>query len=263
MKIKQTRKYDQFVSEQTNRPITSKDGRTMDLLRQSMKKYGFLPFPILVLASSDSNGPLRIIDGNHRYTIAKELGLPILYVETDRYDIVIAETAAGQSPWKLNHYVASFAAQGKENYVKLMEFCEQTELPISCAASMLYGQSASSNNANVEIKAGSFKIRSLDAAKRVSAIASAISNYVDWAYGQKCLGALSRFVALPAFSDDRMIKKIEAHNNRLRKCATLEECSDMLSDLYNHASSEKIPLSFYAREAAAGRSATKPNMEKK
>lgn len=250
MKISQTRNYAQFVHDSTNRPITERDATKLKLLRASMQKYGFLPFPIIVRRSGER---LRILDGQHRFAIAQELGLPVLWVETDRDDIVIAETAAAQSPWVLFHYVASFATQGHEDYKRLQEFAGETGLPLAKAASLLAGEAAHSGNVNENIRDGKFRVRDMAYARRVATILEVVKRHVPWALHSLSIAAISRFARVKDFDDAQMVKKIETHPHLLRRCATLEMFSDMYEEVYNHMSRARIPLAFLAREAMASR----------
>jgi hypothetical protein len=250
MKISQTRNYGLFVDDHANRPITERDETKLRLLRASMKKYGFLPFPIIAFRCGDR---LRIKDGQHRFVIAKELGLPVLWVEIDRDDIVIAETAAAQSPWVLFHYVASFAAQGDHEYKRLQEFAGETGLPLSKAASLLAGEASHSNNVADSIRSGRFQVRDMAYARRVAAILEVLKKHVPWALHSLSIAAISRFARVKGFDDAQMVKKIETHPHLLRRCPTLEMFSDMYEEVYNHMSRSRIPLAFLAREAMASR----------
>ena len=50
MKTTTTRNYSLFVSDKLNRVITDKDAARLKRLRDSMQKYGFLPFPTSCVA---------------------------------------------------------------------------------------------------------------------------------------------------------------------------------------------------------------------
>ena len=251
MKINQTRNYGQFESDTTNRPITDRDGSKLRTLRASMKKYGFLPFPIIVKREGDH---LRIIDGQHRFSVAKELGLPISWVETDRNDIVIAEVAAAQCPWSLIHYVGSFAAQGAKDYESLLQFSNETSIPLGTAASLLIGDCGGAHNVFDAVKNGKFKVKDVDYARRVASILGVIKKHVPWAMVKNSVNAISRFVRVKEFDDAQMIKRIETHPHMLRKCATLDTYSEMYAEVYNYSSRTRIPLAFLAGEVMSARS---------
>jgi hypothetical protein len=250
MKISSTRNYAQFTTDVTNRPITERDAPKLKLLKASMEKYGFLPFPILVKRSGER---LRILDGQHRFAVAQELNLPVLWVETDRDDIIISETAAPQLPWNMHHYIASFSAQGDQEYQKLQIFAKESGLPLQKAASLLIGEISTSGNVNEMIRDGKFEVRDLHYARRVTAIVSVVKRHVPWALHSLSIGAISRFARVREFDDAQMIKKIETHPHLLRRCPTLEMFSEMYEEVYNHSARSRIPLAFLAKEEMAKR----------
>lgn len=252
MKVTQTRSYGLFVNDVTNRPITAEDRMRLFKLEASMKKYGYLPFPILVRRQGNR---LLVIDGQHRLTIAQKLGLAVQYVETDRDDITIAECASAQSPWSLRDYAQSFAAQGKKGYDELIRFSRENHIPILRAASLLAGECATSGNVGPKLKDGVFSVKAAPYAARVMRMVEAVRHYVKWAGTSNSLGALSRFTHVPGFDDERFISKVNAHPHLLNAQATVEAYSEMYEEVYNHMSRTRLPLAFLAREAAASRSA--------
>lgn len=248
MKTTTTRNYSLFISDKLNRVITDKDAARLQRLRASMQKYGFLPFPILVRRGGEK---LVVIDGQHRLMVAQELGLPVIFVETERDDIVISECAAAQSPWSIYDYVASHAAQGRKAYQELLSFVEEHSMPVGRAASLLRG--ALNGNHQDTVKDGSFVIRDRAYADRVARLCSVISQHAAWAVTTNSIGALSRFVRVTEFDDDQFTKRVTAHPHLLRKQPTLQMFSEMYEAIYNHASRARIPLAFLANEVAAQR----------
>jgi len=234
-----------FIRDEHNRAITERDNSKLRLLEASMQKYGFLPFPILVVRAGEK---LKIIDGQHRFDTAKKLGLSVLFIETERDDIVIAECAAAQTPWNQFHYVATFASQGNKHYIRLLEFVKETGLPLSQSANMLGGEISTGTSAQKRIKFNRFVVRDEAYARRVAALVNAVRQQVPWALNSYCVAALSRFVRVPQFDDAHLIKKVQTAPHMLRRCSTVEMFSEMFSDLYNYGTQKRIPLSFMAKE---------------
>lgn len=252
MKVQSTRNYSLFTTDITNRPIDTRRAiASQKKIRKSMEKYGFLPFPLLVKRTGDK---LKVLDGQNRLAVATSLALPVFYVETDRDDIVIADCAAGQSPWNVNDYVGSFAKQGNREMQTLLDFAAQHKLPVARAASLLAGDCAHSGNVQGQIKAGKFRVRDLEYAHRVARIVSAVAQLAPWARSANAAGAISRFVRVAEFSDDRMMKAVRAHPHLLRNTPDIEGLSEMFEAVYNHAFRSPIPLAFRAKEEAKKRS---------
>jgi hypothetical protein len=250
MKTTTTRNYSIFISDKLNRVITDKDATRLKRLRASMQKYGFLPFPILVRRSGEK---LIVIDGQHRLMVAQELGLPVVFVETDRADIIISECAAAQSSWNIHDYVASHAAQGNKAYQDLLSFAKEHAMPINRAASLLRGEGALNGNHRDAVKDGSFAVRDRPYADRVARLCAVVSRHADWSSSNNSIGALSRFVRVSQFDDDQFMKRVAAHPHLLRKQPTLQMFSEMYEAVYNHASRARIPLAFMANELASQR----------
>jgi hypothetical protein len=250
MKTTSTRNYDMFVSDKFNRIITQKDDRRLKRLRFSMKKYGFLPFPILVRRNGEK---LIVIDGQHRLKVAQELGLPVLYIEAERDDIEISECAAAQSPWSTSDYVLSHAAQGKKDYQDLLEFAAEHSMPLNQAASLLRGDGSHAGNYYESVKQGSFVVRDRAYADRVARISGILASLVPWGNCNWSIGAISRFVRVKEFNDDQFIKRVKANHHLLVKQPTLEAYSEMYDAVYNYKSHTRIPLAFLAKESATER----------
>lgn len=109
-KIYQTYNYQQFKILEYNRDITR-----FDLLNESIATEG-IKNPILV------DEEFNIIDGQHRYTYAKELGKPIIYYVTPKKsenDVVEINTTAKR--WQISDYIRHYANQGNNEYLRLNE----------------------------------------------------------------------------------------------------------------------------------------------
>mgnify|MGYP001006399062 CR=1 FL=1 len=252
MKITQTRNYSLFISDETNRPITESHKNSLRKLTASMKKYGFLPFPILVRRVGQK---LMVLDGMHRLHVATELKLPVYYVETERDDIRISETAEGQRPWMIGDYVGSFSAQGFKDYAELEAFAKEFDMPAARAATILSGNISSSTGFMGVLKSGRFVVKDREYASRIASIIAALSKLVAWASSSSSISAISRFVRVPEFDDSQLIKKAEAHFHLLVKQPTMEAYSSMYEQVYNYSSRKQIPLAFLAKQAAAKRNA--------
>lgn len=114
-KIYQTYNYQQFNILKYNRDITK-----FDLLNKSISVEG-IKNPILV------DEQFNIIDGQHRYTYAKEHGKPIIYyvaAKSSKDDIVEINTTAKR--WQIIDYIQHYAEQGNQEYIKLKDAVEGT-----------------------------------------------------------------------------------------------------------------------------------------
>ncbi|MDT2641004.1 ParB N-terminal domain-containing protein [Enterococcus dongliensis] len=150
--IYETNNYDMFTLLETNRKI-SKNQK----LEHSILKKGILR-PIAV------NSKMQIIDGQHRYSIAKKHKLTLPYYVTmnkEMNDIIEINNTVHK--WTLNDYINKYVTDGNIEYIKLKKLMETHRKisnadMVSAAMGSWYKQSKLLNN----VKNGSFKFYNFD-----------------------------------------------------------------------------------------------------
>jgi hypothetical protein len=126
-----TTNYSKFLFSRENREIRTK---TVLAIKDSMTKFGFIPGrPVLITKE------WVIIDGQHRFLAAKELGISVEFeiVEGNYIDKMILLNST-QSNWTLEDYVNSYAQQNIDCYRKLLKFKEKYDLSLSSAITMFF-----------------------------------------------------------------------------------------------------------------------------
>jgi hypothetical protein len=134
-----TKNYSKFVFSKENREIKPK---TVMSLKESMKKFGFITGrPVLVTKE------FVIIDGQHRFLAAKDLGIEIEFeILEGNYLEKMIHLNSTQSNWSLEDYVLSYANQNVDCYRKLLKFQEKYELSLSSAIAIFFGAGVKSQN---------------------------------------------------------------------------------------------------------------------
>jgi len=121
---KKTKNYDMFKFIEGNRNIKKSH---LNFLTDSIEKNNLLHLrPIIV----DEN--MNILDGQHRFLAAKELGKEIHYIQcsTDNYKELITLNR-NQKNWTLQDFANFYAIQFKnENYIKLLNICESHQISL-------------------------------------------------------------------------------------------------------------------------------------
>jgi hypothetical protein len=91
--------------------------------------------PIMVTQKGDS---YEIIDGQHRFWVAKELKKPIHFVIIPEIDLMeIAKINSNTEKWKKSDFTNCFVTKGNEHYTKLRDFMDKYELPLTTAVTLL------------------------------------------------------------------------------------------------------------------------------
>lgn len=114
--IYKTKNYEVFKFIGGNRTIRPGN---IEKMRQSMIEQQ-LVIPICV------NENFEIIDGQHRFTVCKELKKPVYYYVQDGYRLPEVERAnRSNTNWSLNDFLHSFTHKNNENYIKVESICDQ------------------------------------------------------------------------------------------------------------------------------------------
>jgi hypothetical protein len=249
--IMETNNYQKFVLAAFNRPI----GNTKKL-EASMKKDGFWDDePILVKRNGD--GKLIILRGQHRYHVARKLGIPIKYVETQR-EVNIPGEEKTKLHWSLKDYLFSYCQRWREAYEKVREYHETTGIPFNACISLLAGDSAGSGNWSQKFKDGDYKLGNLSHSRVVAGIVAQAkeSGYPFW-NNMLFVQAVSKIAWAEGFASEVLKEKINTWVQFMKKHATKQDYVEMLDSIYNRGSRTKIPLTFLAEEAARQRCAAK------
>lgn len=247
-KIQTTKNYSLFTVSKDNRKIEI--GKRSDLVK-SMKAYGFLQgFPMMC---KREGGKLVIVDGQHRFMIAQELGLPVSYTVEDR-NVDVAIINAGQKAWDISAYVNRYIAKGSKEYEKLLEFAEMHKLPLAAASVILVGQNAPGNT-TTSIKNGTFKITNWLFATHVARVFSALREAARECATAPTLWAISAICTIPDIDLDRLIKHIKRRSDMLRRYNNRDACLDMFEAIYNDSmhSKNKRPIAFEANKVLSER----------
>jgi len=246
--IHESTDYDKFELLSFNRNVVKTKA-----LAASMSKYGFLsPYPIHVV--KNGKGKLKIKAGHHRFLVARSLSIPIKYVVSED-DASIYDLEQATCRWSLSDYLVSFTRSGNANYMEIQAYCEETGIGIGMATAMLGGHTASTNNFREPFKNGDFKVR------KSSPHASDVKDIV--LYMKKCgikiyntamlVQGISKIMWVDKLNVTQLKVKIKKFPSMFNRTATLDQCLDMLEQIYNYKSQEKIPLKFLADEAAKSR----------
>lgn len=255
--LRTTDEYARFNFHMHNRVLRNSDGTIAvrkDLF-ESMRQEGFrMEEPITAYRNED--GTLTVIDGHNRLVAAQALGIPVHYIayaKNGRSEWTPLKHSKHQRNWGIKDYMQAYAAEGKEDYAELAEFCDRTGILVKQAASMMYANHANSSNAAKPFKEGAFRVKDRKHPEIVADIVSVAHSFARWAKCAHFVGAVSACLFVPEFSPLRMKEKITKHHEHLEKPKNLEAAYDNVEHVYNFASRSRMPLKHMAKEALAAR----------
>lgn len=130
MIIFETEDYSVFKTLQGNRDVSP---HRVAKIKKSIQERGYLPVPILV------NEKYEIIDGQGRFAVCKELGLPIYFIK--HHGLTIEDCVAmnvNSTNWSTDDYIHSYAERGNQYYIALEGYMlRYPMLPIDVILSVL------------------------------------------------------------------------------------------------------------------------------
>lgn len=233
-KIHETTNYDLFKLNPANAEIKSEH---VDRLKASIKLKNMLHLrPILV------NAGMEIIDGQHRFTAAKALNLPVFYeVDQGLTEDDMALLNSNSRTWGLSDFVHHFKNRGKVDYQKLEDFCKKNSLKLTTATYLLGQQSGKISSS---IKSGTYKFASKDAADKAEQKLLMFETVANLIRHQSLMvpsfikgsGFFKGNIAIFSHENFRLdiyLKKIELHIDKIQKRADPTGYYHMLKDIYN------------------------------
>lgn len=149
--VYRTTEYDRFVFLPHNRRVAS--GSHKRLLSQVLKANLLFANPIIV------NEHWHVLDGQTRLGVAKELGVPIYYLQVEGLgDEHVKDLNQSGARWSSADFAHHYATLGYENYMKLLEISQGTSISIKNLAAMLTGAVTDAKFPYGKFKEGEFDI---------------------------------------------------------------------------------------------------------
>lgn len=237
--VYQTKDYDIFTTLDGNRKIT--DQRTAKI-KKSIMSRGWIRNPIVV------NEKMQIIDGQGRFMVCRELGLPIEYVIAEGADIddCIALNI-GQSNWSSLDYIESYSKMGNVDYQMLLSANEiyGKKLGLQALAVTVGGHPTVGGHVTQNINTGAFKVYNpVDAERRTKFVCDCISDFSQ-DKGRKATWAIVMCFCYdyPKIDNRKMARNMQLYKAYLNPIATVEQALAEVEKVYNFRShSEKVYL---------------------
>jgi hypothetical protein len=253
MKVKPTlictKNYEKFEPYEFNRDVIK-----VAKLTQSMKKYGFHPGSPIDCRLTPT-GMLKIFQGHHRFQVAKTLGLEV-YAVVNEGTINPCELEIPANPWNLRDYSVAHSRAGDPNYQRLIDFSRDHKLPMNLCASLLFGDSAGSGNAQKTIKNGNFRVKNESYANKIGIVVDRLREMgIECANQHLFVCALSRISFIPKFDMERFLKKAQSHKWMLTKQPSQQHYTDMIEAVYNRKTQPKdrLAVAIEVQKAMAAR----------
>lgn len=220
-------------------------------------QVAYLLSPILV------NDKLQIIDGQHRFEAAKELGLPINYIVCQNYllkEVQLLNT--NMEKWSKMQYLESYCDLGHPEYLKVRNFMNQfPELSLNICLTILTSlagvnkivkdetiKSQTNKNGYMTKKTWEDGLliipnynESVIEAQKLMQIKPFYKGFKKPYFVRAILGIMR----LEQYDHDQFIKKLSLGAMPLKDCASITQYRLLIEDIYNYKSRQKVSLRYH------------------
>lgn len=143
VQIFQSNDYSRFSFFDFNRKV---DKSHVNKLKESIAIRGFLGCIIVVKINIDGEEAFKILEGQHRFTAAMELGIPFKFeiheIESKReLALFIATVNNSAKAWGTNQFLNVWSKMEIKEYVKLLKIQTETKIQITPLVSAYSGKS--------------------------------------------------------------------------------------------------------------------------
>ncbi len=233
MKIEKTFDYGKFKNIGGNR---TKNLSHINRLKESMSE-NYLFTVILV------NEKFEIIDGQHRFHVIQELGLPLYYVVKEGYSLNEVHLLNHNAKnWTNEDYLQGYCDLGNSEYMKFKVFKEKYNLTISTCFALL--TSGNTTNIQKSFKNGTIKINNFSKSCQDIEKILSVSKYYEGVKRRVFIRAMVSLLKNENFSFDVFINKLKRQPTSLVDCVNVETTIELIEKIYNNRNRNKVNLRF-------------------
>lgn len=246
-KLQVTRNYRMFKRSDANRQTNVRKHRK---LKESMKRYGFLPcYPIV--CRRDQHGNLVVKDGQHRLVLAEMLDIAVYWMEIE-VDFDVAVINCTSKGWLLRDYAETHAQNGKYAYTFGLQFAKEHSLPIGTAFALLAGVNSFSQVSD-DFTEGNFQVKERKWAEAVAAVYTPVVKMAKACKNARFVEACMAATRVEGFDPKRFLSGCEKKREELVSYTTRDLYLAMMERLYNFGRKTPVPLVIPAQNAMKAR----------
>lgn len=243
-----TKDYSKFKPLHGNRSLNLGHIRR---LTESMKS-SHLICPIIV------NENYEIIDGQHRLTISKDLGLPVYYIMVTGYGLREVQVFnSNTSTWTKKDYLESYCQMGLRPYLQFKQFMNQfPSFPIVACGQILMDRVRIEKQLGTK-HTGLFHSKEFEEGKLVIAdlvkathTAKKIMDFAPFYKGYNRKSFVACMIDLfknKNYNHDTMIKKLKSCPTKLVNMPDAVSYKLLLEEIYNYKNRNQVSLRYHAK----------------
>lgn len=235
MQIQSTKDYSLFKYILANREVSIPH---VNRLVKAIRKNNLLHLnPIIV------NNDMEILDGQHRIAAAELLNVEIFYQVDEKVSKKdLSDLNSVKKNWSTMDYINFWGVEKAAGFDELSKFLSiYPNLPPSTALMLLSGDGSRDMN---NLKNGIIDISNLTEATHIADVVKKFRNIIDFAYDRNFILSIARVIKSGKYDQAIMDKRLEYQSRSLVKCATVRQYIEMLEEIYNKGSHNKVSFKY-------------------
>lgn len=189
------------------------------------------------------NENYEIIDGQHRYEVIKELGLPLNYIICKGYGLREVQILnQNMKKWNADDYLTGYCNLGYYDYIAYSEFKKKYNIGHYECMNILAGVSSKNNYLN--FTEGKFKIKSLKNSEHLMQNIMMIEPYYNGIRRGEFISTMIQLSQNKNFVFTEFVQKLKLQPTALVDCTTVEGYKLLIEEIYNYRRSKKINLRY-------------------
>ena len=206
-------------------------------LKQSMEQ-NYL-FTVIIV-----NENYEIIDGQHRFEIIEELGLPLHYIICDGYGLSEVHVLNQNSKnWQADDYLQGYCDLNYPQYIAFKNFCKKHDLN-TASGMLLLNNGNRSKRAIAVFNSGKFVISDINNAEKIAYMLNHIKPMYKGYSRTSFIYAILKLSKNPYFEIIEFITKLKLQPAALFDCVNVDQYVALIEEIYNYRRREKVNLRF-------------------
>lgn len=208
----------------------------LNRLRKSMQERAL--FTIITV-----NEHYQIIDGQHRFEVCKELGLPIYYVICAGYGLrEVHILNANSKTWNADDYLDGYCRLGNPHYLQYAKFKELYDFGHNDCMNILGGGDRGSDIQ--EFYKGNFEVINYMAAVEFAERMMLIGQYYEGYKTSTFVRAMYKLMKKPQFEFIEFLNKLKLNPSSLTSCVKVSQYITLIEEIYNYRRRDKVNLRY-------------------
>lgn len=206
----------------------------IERIKLDMAEVGFLPIHHINVTKD-----YEIIDGQHRFVAAKELGIPFYYMITDdtidTAKVMIVSNTNKRS-WTPDDYTHYYAKLNNPYYMGLLDFAKRHDIRTGVAMSFISGHAVNHTKSITKMFRDGLWCYTMDEMHRAEICFAGVMRIIELAnlpFKGSIYKALIKMSATEGFDWDKMVDKATKYRDLIYVPATTDGGIAMFAKVYN------------------------------